>query len=96
MQAYAYVRVAADRRARLGAEAQGRPGQTAGRNSRGRSGLLSRAKISELRKPRAEGYFITRSEGSLRRGSWRWAWRTRRSEERRVGKEGGCRWSRQH
>jgi hypothetical protein len=51
VQADADVRVAAQRRPRLGAEAQGRRGGNRPRRSRGGSRLLPRAQVSELRQP---------------------------------------------
>ena len=67
VQADADVRIAAQRRPRLGAETQGRLRQTAGVDSRGRPRLLSRAEISELRQPRAARHLLARRQGSLRR-----------------------------
>src|SRR5207253_2259004 len=60
------VGIFAQRRPRLGSETEGRRNETSKRNPGKRSRLLSRTKISELRKSFAARYFVTSRQGSLR------------------------------
>ena len=77
VQADADVRVAAQRRAGLGAEARRRhPG--AGGDPGGRARLPARAQVPELRQPRAARHLLARGQGGLRRGARRRPRRPRR------------------
>ena len=78
VEAHADVRVAAQRRARVGAEADGRPA-LARPDPRGRSRLLPRAPLPVLRQPRAARRGVACDQGDRRRRP-----RRRTAEERRV------------
>ncbi|CAA9566047.1 MAG: Succinate dehydrogenase flavoprotein subunit, partial [uncultured Thermomicrobiales bacterium] len=77
VEAHAHERVAAQRRAGVGLEEEGRH-ESAGGHPRGGARLLPRAQVPELRQPGAARHRLARRQGGVRRGAGRGPHRARR------------------